>query len=192
MSGKRYSFARKTPRQKVLFLLAWLFRSSPFLRGTDVQSFVGRILVIYWCDFRGQALLLGYCVLAWLWAENAAGFFTGVVFLGFGVSLLFLFLPLLLLLLLSGGRLGCLFFSFACSRARIPDRHPAPGQAGAASTCSLSFLSPLSARVGRPPPLFLPPSAFSLSLSLSLFSLSLFASMRLVGLTEATYLTFGE
>ena len=109
-------------------------------------------------------------------AENAAGFFAGVVFLGFGVSSLFLSLPLLLPLLLSGGRLGCLFFSFACSRARIPDRHPVPGQAGAASTCSLSFLlSALSARVGRPPPLFLPPSAFSLSLSLSLslFSLSL-------------------
>ena len=41
-------------------------------------------------------------------------------------------------------------------------------------TCDMSFLSPLSARVGRPPPRFLPPSAlFSLSLSLSLSSLSL-------------------
>ena len=47
--GKCYIVARKTPRQKVLFLL----QSSSLLRGAGVQSFVGRTSVVYWCVSRG-------------------------------------------------------------------------------------------------------------------------------------------
>ena len=130
-------------------------------------------MFIYWCDCRGQALLLGYCVLARFWAEKAAGFFAGVVFLGFGVSLLFPSLPLLLLLLLSGGRPGCLFSSFAWLGVRTPDfRYLARPGIARVRSC-LFFLLFLPGSVASPS---LPPS-FCLSLSLS-FSLSLFASMH--------------
>ena len=49
--GKSYIFVRKNPRQKVLFLLAWRFCSSPFLRDADSQGFVGRTSAEYWDVF---------------------------------------------------------------------------------------------------------------------------------------------
>ena len=73
--------------------------------------------------------------------------------------------------LLGAGPGALSFLLFAC---RQETGLPVPGQAGASCTCSLSSLSPLSARVCRRSPSLLPPSALSLSLSLSLsFSLSL-------------------
>ena len=129
----------------------------------------GRILVIYWCDYRGQALLLGYCLLARFWAENAAGFFAGVVFLGFRVSLLLNSLP-------PSSSPSPPFspawvpFLLLCLAWRQDSGLPVPGQAGHSTHEVMSFLSPLSARVGRLPyssSLFLP---LSLSLSLSLFA----------------------
>ena len=70
-----------------------------------------------------------------------------------------------------------LFLPFLC--VLLQDTGPTSGTWSGRSCIhvAMSALSPLSARVGRPPPLFLPPSAFSLSLSLSLLSLS--ASMRI-------------
>ena len=127
---------------------------------------MGRTPVDYWGAFKGQALLLGYIVLVEFWAENAAGFFAGFVFLGFGVSFLFLGLPLLLLLLLSGGRPGCFFFLFCPRVLQDSAGLPLRGQAGA--TCMLSCLF-FSLSPGRSPPP-LSPSVLSLSLSLSLFA----------------------
>ena len=89
-------------------------------------------------------------------------------FWGSGVSSLLLSLPPFSSSFSSGGRPGCPFLLFAC---RQDSGLPVPGQAGASHTCSLSFLSPLSARVGRRTPSLLPPSALSLSLSLSSLSL---------------------
>ena len=125
---------------------------------------------------------MGYCVLARFWAENAAGFFSGVV-LGFRCFFALALPPSLSPpppppppTLLGAGPGALSFLLFVC---RQDSGLPVPGQAGASYTCSLSFLSPLSARVGRPPPPpSLPPSFCPCSLSLSLLSLSLFASMH--------------
>ena len=153
--------------KKVLFLLACLFRVLLFLGVPmyrvlwgELRRYLGRFFgarlscrgIVSWLDF-GLRTPRGFSPVAF--------FFRGF--------LLFLCLPPLLLLLLSGGRLGCLFFcSFRASCRTAPDfRYMySPG------TCLAHVFSFSSVCPGRPPPpLFLPPSV--LSLSLSFFSLSL-------------------
>ena len=111
-----------------------------------------------------------------------------------------------------------LFLPFLC--VLLQDTGPTSGTWSGRSCIhvAMSALSPLSARVGRPPPLFLPPSAFSLSLFFSLSpckhvyrsvsqqdckwlpkTAMLFAVLQRtwitvenLGLIHATCLTFGE
>ena len=114
--------------------------------------------------------MLGYCVLARFWAENAAGFFSGF---RFGVPVFLRScsssLPFCSSSFSSGGRPGCPFLPSLCLSPGLQNfRYMARPERS--YTCS--FLSPLSARVGRRSP-SLPPSFCPLSLSLYLFSLSL-------------------
>ena len=148
------------------------------VRGAVVLSFAGRTLVIYWCAFRGQDLLLRHSVLARFWGRERHGFFRWGRVSGFrGFFALFLppssspsppfwwpaWGPFLLLL------------GVCLQDAGLPLH----GQAGAARVFPCLFFLSLPGSVASPS--LPPPSALSLSFFLFFFfflSLSLSLSMR--------------
>ena len=149
--------------------LGWLFRVLLFL-GVPMFRVLWGGLRRYLGTFFGARLSCRGIVI-WLdFGLRTPRGFSPVAFFFRGFLLFLCLPPLLLLLLLSGGRLGCLFFvSFRASCRTAPDFRYLyrPG------TCLAHVFSFSSVCPGRPPPPCLPPSFCPLSLSLSLFLLSL-------------------
>ena len=118
---KCYIFARINPWQKVLFLLAWRFYSSPFLRDADLQGFVGRTSGGILGRFFG-ARLSCWGIMIWpsFRHRTPQGFFAGVVF-SFRAPVFFSLFSLSLLfssfLVLAAG-LG----ASSCSSCRVSGR----------------------------------------------------------------------
>ena len=120
--------------------------------------------------------MLGYSALARFRAENAAGFFAGVVFAGFRCFFALSLPPSSSPPLFLVAGLG--FPPPPSLRLLAGRRTPATWSGGSVMHLSSRFFSPLSARVGRR---FLPPILFSFCpLSLSLASLLQACTVNLV------------
>ena len=165
MSGKCYILARKNPQQKVLFLLAYLFYSSPFLRDADYRVLWGELRRYIGTFFGARLSCRGIVIWPSFRQRTPQGFFAGVVFSGFrgfcfcsfSLSLLFSFssfwwpawVPLLVLLV-------------ACLAG--PRRTPGIRTGGSSNMHGvMSFFLSLPGSAAFPS--LLPPSALSVFLS---------------------------